>query len=216
MPKSSLLYVVDDDLSVRSSVSFALTNAGWNVTAFETGEQFVAMASDLVIAPVLLDLDLEGFDGISVLRALALRSLRFPVILMIGNAETKTIVASMRAGATDFLLKPFSSEDLLATVRCAASCYNNHVAFEARVIEASQKLAALSQGEKDVLVRVAQGLTNLEIAKDLGRTIHLVEVQKAQIMQKMKVDSFACVLRIAFVADCGAFLNPLPIVRARI
>lgn len=211
MPNPALIYVVDDDLSVRSSVSFALNNAGWRVKAFESGEQFAAMAGDLVIAPVLLDINLGGFDGISLLRALSLRSLRFPIVVMIGSAETDAIVASMREGATDFLLKPFTSEDLLATVRCAASRYDNHVAFDARAMEASCKLATLSQGEKDVLVRVAKGLTNLEIAKNLGRTIHLIEVQKAQIMQKMKVDSFACVLRIAFAADCAAFLNTPPI-----
>lgn len=213
MFKPSLVYIVDDDPSVRSSVSFALINAGWRVEVFETGERFVASARHLVVGPVLLDNDLPSFDGVNVLRALTRRSLHFPIIAMIGNPQTETIVELMRNGAADFLLKPFMSEDLLTTVRSVANCFTNHIAFEARASEAGRRLATLSQGEKDVLDRVAMGFTNLEIANDLGRTIHLVEVQKAQIMQKLKVDSFACVFRIAMAADYAAFLKPAEVVQ---
>ena len=196
------VHVVDDDEAVRRSLAYLLRTAGHVVYTWASGEAFLA---GMTAGPacVLLDVRMPGIDGPEVQRQLAARGLALPVIVMTGHGDIATAVQAMKAGAIDFLEKPFESATLrkaLATAGERLAAVDSH---QAQLAEAEARLRILTPREREVLDGLARGLPNKTIAWDLGISARTVEVHRANVMTKLGLPTLSDVLRIAFAAGMG-------------
>ncbi len=194
------VYIVDDDASIRDSLSFLLSNHGRRICRFESGEDFLAQADDLPVGPVLLDLEMRGVDGMEVLRRLTAAGGRWPVIMLSGHADTALAGAVMKNGAVDFLSKPFAQADLLKVLALAdAKIAGGHGVVRQRLLAHAQ-LAILTSREWQILNELARGLSNKAIGLNLGISVRTVEVHRANFMRKLGVPCFPDALRIGYAA----------------
>ncbi|EAT09684.1 MULTISPECIES: response regulator FixJ [Sphingomonadaceae] len=208
MSQAYPIYVVDDDEAIRRSLSFLLKTSGFAVQLFEGGLPFLKEAGHLAPGCVLLDVRMPDMDGLEVQRALRGRGVMLPVIIMTGHGDVDMAVQAMKAGASDFIEKPFEKAALLA---CIAAAQRQSVAergLSARAMEAQARLNVLTDRERDVLNGLVDGLPNKTIAYDLGISPRTVEIHRANLMQKLEVRSLAEALRIAFHAGQGADAPP--------
>jgi len=208
MSQAYPIYVVDDDEAIRRSLSFLLKTSGFAVQLFEGGLPFLKEAGHLAPGCVLLDVRMPDMDGLEVQRALRGRGVMLPVIIMTGHGEVAMAVQARKAGASDFIEKPFEKAALLA---CIAAAQRQSVAergLSARAMEAQARLNVLTDRERDVLNGLVDGLPNKTIAYDLGISPRTVEIHRANLMQKLEVRSLAEALRIAFHAGQGADAPP--------
>ena len=208
MSQAYPIYVVDDDEAIRRSLSFLLKTSGFAVQLFEGGLPFLKEAGHLAPGCVLLDVRMPDMDGLEVQRALRGRGVMLPVIIMTGHGDVDMAVQAMKAGASDFIEKPFEKAALLA---CIAAAQRQSVAERgrsARAMEAQARLNVLTDRERDVLNGLVDGLPNKTIAYDLGISPRTVEIHRANLMQKLEVRSLAEALRIAFHAGQGADAPP--------
>ncbi|MCC4234307.1 response regulator [Sphingobium soli] len=204
MSQAYPIYVVDDDEAIRRSLSFLLKTSGFAVQLFEGGMPFLKEAGHLAPGCVLLDVRMPDMDGLEVQRELRGRGVMLPVIIMTGHGDVDMAVQAMKAGASDFIEKPFEKAALLA---CIAAAQRQSVAergLSARAMEAQARLNVLTDRERDVLNGLVDGLPNKTIAYDLGISPRTVEIHRANLMQKLEVRSLAEALRIAFHAGQGA------------
>ncbi|QGP79196.1 response regulator FixJ [Sphingobium sp. CAP-1] len=197
------LYVVDDDEAIRRSLSFLLRTSGFAVTLFDGGLPFLKAAADLPQGCVLLDVRMPDMDGLEVQRELRARGVMLPVVIMTGHGDVDMAVAAMKAGASDFIEKPFDKHSLLACIEAARRQSVAARGASARAQEAQARLNVLTDRERDVLGGLVEGLPNKTIAYDLGISPRTVEIHRANLMQKLEVKSLAEALRIAFHADDG-------------
>lgn len=194
------VHIVDDDPSLRNSLRFLLTNSGRRTMTYERGEDLLALLDTLEPGPVLLDVHLAGIDGLEVQRELARRGGHLPVVIITGHGDIAMAVRAMKAGAVDFLTKPFAREDLLAVLEQADERLASQRAGEDLRGAASGRLELLTPREYDVLNELARGLPNKTIGSDLGISPRTVESHRANIMRKLDVRTFPDALRIAFAA----------------
>jgi two-component system, LuxR family, response regulator FixJ len=194
------VYIIDDDASIRSSLRFLLSHAGFRSTAFESGEAFLAAAPQLEPGCVLLDVRLNGIDGLTVQQELRQRGLRMPVVIITGHGEVPLAVTAMKYGAIDFLSKPLSRDDVLAVVGLASDRLDDETAMLCHAEAAAVKLNVLTPREMQVMQFLSLGLPNKTIAYDLGISSRTVEVHRSNIMHKLGVKSFPEALRIAYAA----------------
>ena len=198
------LYVVDDDDAIRRSLSFLLKTSGFAVQVFEGGLPFLKAAATLPQGCVLLDVRMPDMDGLEVQRELRARGIMLPVIIMTGHGDIDMAVAAMKAGASDFIEKPFEKATLLACIEAARKQSIAARGADARALEAQSRLNILTDREREVLDGLVEGLPNKTIAYDLGISPRTVEIHRANLMQKLEVRSLAEALRIAFHAVEGA------------
>jgi two-component system response regulator FixJ len=198
------IYVVDDDEAIRRSLSFLLKTSGFAVTLFDGGLPFLKDAADLPQGCVLLDVRMPDMDGLEVQRELRARGVMLPVVIMTGHGDVDMAVAAMKAGASDFIEKPFDKQSLLACIEAARKQSIAARGASARAQEAQARLNVLTDRERDVLDGLVEGLPNKSIAYDLGISPRTVEIHRANLMQKLEVKSLAEALRIAFHAGDGA------------
>ena len=194
------IYVVDDDETIRRSLSFLLKTSGYAVRLFEGGTAFLKEAADLESGCVLLDVRMPDIDGLEVQRELRARGIMLPVIIMTGHGDIDMAVAAMKTGASDFIEKPFEKAALLGCVEAARRLSVADRGANARAEDARARLNALTDRERDVLDGLVEGLPNKSIAYDLGISPRTVEIHRANLMQKLEVKSLAEALRIAFHA----------------
>ena len=196
------VHVVDDDEAVRRSLAYLLRTAGHVVYTWASGEAFLA---GMTAGPacVLLDVRMPGIDGPEVQRELAARGLALPVIVMTGHGDIATAVQAMKAGAIDFLEKPFESATLRKALATAAERLATADSHQAQLAEAEARLRILTPREREVLDGLARGLPNKTIAWDLGISARTVEVHRANVMTKLGLPTLSDVLRIAFAAGMG-------------
>ncbi|WP_367183252.1 response regulator transcription factor [Novosphingobium sp.] len=194
------VYIVDDDASLRNSLRFLLTNAGREVHSFESGEQLLSAVHDIEPGPILLDVRMAGVDGLEVQQELANRGCTMPVIIITGHGDIAMAVRAMRAGAVDFLTKPFARRDLLNVIDQADARLATMEARDRQFARARDRLEVLTRREYEVLNELARGLPNKSIGYDLGISPRTVEIHRANVMRKLDVHSFPDVLRIAFAA----------------
>ncbi len=194
------VYLVDDDDAIQRSASFMLKTSGFIVTAFSSGTDFLKAAHGLCIGCVLLDVRMPDIDGLAVQAELKARGIALPVIVMTGHGDVTVAVSAMKAGAVDFLEKPFEKTELLAALEdgFARLDQNGHRAERAAL--AVIRLEALTPRERDVLRGLVNGLPNKTIGYDLGISPRTVEIHRAHLMTKLEVRSLAEALRIAFAA----------------
>ncbi|MFT3965912.1 MAG: response regulator [Sphingobium sp.] len=203
MTDRKLVHIVDDEEAVRRSIGYMLRTSGYAVESWPSGAAFLRDARHAEEGCVLLDIRMPEMDGMAVQAALAERGVTMPVVIMTGHGDVSTAVRAMKAGAVDFLEKPFDKAGLLAALEAAFARIDAADGIAARTAQAEQILGALTPREKDVLEGLARGLPNKTIAYDLGISARTVEVHRANLMMKLNVRSLSDALRIAFAAGLG-------------
>ena len=197
---AKLVHVVDDDAAVRRSVAFMLKTSGHQVEAHESGVDLLKNASRLGDGCILLDIRMPGMDGLEVQQALQEKGVALPVIIMTGHGDVGLAVKAMKAGAVDFIEKPFEKEALLSSLEEGFRRLSRKEATEDRQKDAEVRLQALTPRERDVLDGLSNGLPNKTIAYDLGISPRTVEIHRANLMSKLGVRSLSEALRVAFAA----------------
>lgn len=195
-----LVHIVDDDPAIRRSVGFMLKTSGHKVETYESGAALLQNCSELHEGCILLDIRMPGMDGLEVQQALQARGVSLPVIIMTGHGDVALAVKAMKAGAVDFIEKPFEKDRLLSSLHEGFGRLSRKEATDDRQRDAEMRLRALTPRERDVLDGLAQGLPNKTIAYDLGISPRTVEIHRANLMVKLGVRSLSEALRIAFSA----------------
>jgi two-component system response regulator FixJ len=204
MHETRFVHIVDDEEAIRRSLEFLLRTTGFQVTKWPDGETFLKGVDRELPACVLLDVRMPGMDGLQVQAAMADAGIDFPVIVLTGHGDISTAVRAMRAGAVDFLEKPFNRERLLQALELGFMQLADVKGQREREQWAKVKIAGLTDREREVLDGLACGYPNKTIAYDLGISSRTVEVYRANVMTKLEVSNFADVLRVAFAARMGS------------
>jgi FixJ family two-component response regulator len=191
------VFVVDDDPAVRKALSRLLESVGFNVRCFASALEFLHQHDRSQAGCLLLDLAMPGLNGLELQEALAASGCERSIVFISGHADVPKSVKAMKAGAVDFLTKPFEDEVLLTAVRAAIE--KDLHARSTRTIRESveQRLATLTQREREVLEHVVSGQLNKQIAADLGIVEKTIKVHRSRVMAKMRVTSVAELVRIA-------------------
>lgn len=196
-----LVHLVDDDEAIRRSVGFMLKTSGFHVRSYESGVALLKAMPNLETGCVLLDIRMPGMDGLEVQEALKEKGVTLPVIIMTGHGDVTLAVQAMKAGAIDFIEKPFEKAVLLGAIEQGVDRLKHSAASRDRADQAAVKLQVLTPREREVLEGLAQGLPNKTIAYDLGISPRTVEIHRANLMTKLGVKSLSEALRIAFAAQ---------------
>jgi len=204
MSDRKLVHIVDDEEAIRRSASFMLKTSGYAVETWVNGAAFLKEARHVPDGCILLDVRMPEMDGLEVQQELLERGVTMPVIVLTGHADVSIAVRAMKAGAVDFLEKPFEKAVLIASIETAFARMAASDGAAARAAEAEVVLAILTPREREVLEGLAQGLPNKTIAYDLGISPRTVEVHRANLMAKLDVRSLSDALRLAFAAGLGA------------
>jgi FixJ family two-component response regulator len=191
------VYVVDDDASVRKSVSRLLRTAGYQVEAFASADDFLARPPSTDPGCLLLDLMMPGRNGLELQEALGAGRQSIPIIFVSGHGDIATSVRAMKGGAVDFLTKPYSPEELLAAVERALAKEKRERRERTQLASLEDRARALTSREAEVLRLVVRGLLNKQVAAELGISEKTVKVHRARVMAKMRADSMADLVRMA-------------------
>lgn len=196
-----LVHLVDDDDAIRRSAGFMLKTSGYQVKAYESGVELLKEAGSLDTGCILLDIRMPGMDGLEVQQKLREKGVALPVIIMTGHGDVTLAVKAMKAGAVDFIEKPFEKAVLLSAIEQGIERLKRSEISRERAKEAAVRLQALTPREREVLEGLAEGLPNKTIAYDLGISPRTVEIHRANLMTKLDVRSLSEALRIAFAAQ---------------
>jgi FixJ family two-component response regulator len=192
-----LVCVIDDDSSVRQALSRLLRTAGFRTAAFGSAEEFLGQAPPEPPACLVLDVYLPGLSGLDLHNTLANRETHPPVVFVTGHGDIPMSVRAMKAGAADFLPKPFADQDLLTAVRQAVARHDQVRQAGAEAAEISRRAEALSARERQVMGLVVRGLLNKQVGHQLGVTEKTVKAHRARVMHKMQARSLAELVRMA-------------------
>ncbi len=204
------VYLVDDEAAVRRSVGFMLKTSGYEVETFESGEEFLKAAAHLAPGCVLLDVRLSGLDGLAVQQAMKDRGIVLPVIIITGHGDVGLAVRAMKAGAVDFLEKPFEKTAMIAALDQAMLRNEGRAELVRLADQARAQLNGLTPRERDVLHGLVEGQSNKVIAYDLGISPRTVEIHRANLMSKLGVNSLSDALKIAFTARMADLAGAAP------
>jgi two-component system response regulator FixJ len=196
-----LVHLVDDDGAIRRSAGFMLKTSGYQVRSYESGVDLLKNPGDLSHGCILLDIRMPGMDGLEVQQALRDKGVTLPVIIMTGHGDVTLAVRAMKAGAIDFIEKPFEKATLLGAIEQGVKRLRDVEKGHDLAKDATVRLGALTPRERDVLGGLAQGLPNKTIAYGLGISPRTVEIHRANLMTKLEVRSLSEALRIAFAAE---------------
>jgi len=204
MPGEMVIHIVDDEETVRKSLAFLLTMAGHTVRVHQSATDFLAVAPDLRDACLLTDLRMPDISGIDLLHQLRAAEAMLPAIVITGHGDVPMAVEAMKAGAMDFIEKPFEDEVLLKAIENACRQAGNvdEVATDAASLRG--RLAQLTERERQVLDGVVAGLPNKTIAYDLNISPRTVEVHRANVMAKMQANSLPDLVRMVMLVDPSA------------
>ena len=200
MQPEPIVYVIDDDDAVRHSLEFLLKTAGIEVRGFESAKTFLEMLPRIKTGCIITDVRMPEITGIDLLRRVKESGLDIPVIVITGHGEISLAVEAMKIGAVDFLEKPFDDDLLLASVRSALNKEADAAKHKAEVADIDDKLAALSNRERQVLEGLVAGKANKVVAFDLSISPRTVEIYRANLMTKMAANSLSDLVRMAITA----------------
>lgn len=203
MNDQRLIHLVDDDEAVRHSASFMLRHAGFLVKTYADGVQFLACAKDADPGCVLLDVQMPHMDGLEVQERLNEIGVAFPIIVLTGHGDVEVAVKAMKAGAVDFVEKPYEKQTLVDAIARAFDRMDARSLKDVLSDDARGRVERLTPREKDVLVGLVDGFTNKMIAETLDISPRTVEIHRANLMEKFDATSLSGVLRIAFAAGIG-------------
>lgn len=204
MPNSQVVHVIDDDADVRQSLAFLLSTAGLAVRVHESGAAFLKVLPDVQDGCVVTDVRMPGVDGIELQKRLKSANSALPVIVMTGHGDIGLAVEAMKAGAMDFIEKPFDDEVMLAAIRAALARRSSDRERGSASSEIRTRLDLLSARERQVLEGLVAGKPNKVIAYDLGISARTIEIYRANVMTKMRADSLSALVRMALLAGLGS------------
>jgi FixJ family two-component response regulator len=198
-----VVFVVDDDVSVRESVEALIETAGWRTKTFATALDFLNTCRDTSPGCLVLDVSLPGLSGLDLQQRLGGRR-DLPIIFITGHGDIPMSVQAMKAGAVEFLTKPFSDDVLLAAIRRAIKSSSSALEREAEREQLKRGYASLSPRERQVMTRVVSGRLNKQVGSELGISEITVKAHRGQVMRKMNADSLADLVRMAAALDLPA------------
>jgi two-component system response regulator FixJ len=198
---ANVVHVIDDDTDVRQSLAFLLTAAGFTVRVHESAVAFLKVLPEVTQGCVITDIRMPQMNGLELQRRLGELQAGLPVIVMTGHGDVPLAVEAMKAGAVDFIEKPFDDEVLLSAVRAALARRARESERDARTVEIKGRIKRLSEREREVLQRLVAGKANKVIAFELGISPRTVEVYRANVMTKMQADSLSELVRMALIED---------------
>src|SRR5215813_6068984 len=196
MTGASVVFVVDDDPSVRSSLKFLISTVGLKVETFDSADSFFQRKRWDVASCLVLDVRLPGLSGLDFQRELAARKIHIPIVFITAHGDIPMSVRAMKAGAVEFLTKPFRDQDLLDAIRIALERDRDRREQEEEVTELHQRFALLTRREQDVVSMVVSGTLNKQIAGQLGTSENTVKVHRGRAMEKMHAQSVADLVRM--------------------
>jgi len=190
-----IVFVVDDDAGVRESLETLIQDEGWQPETFASSQEFLNRPRTSTPSCLVLDVSLPGLNGLELQKRLAERT-DMPIIFITGHGDIPMSVGAMKAGAAEFLTKPFNDEVLLTAIRQALERSRLALAHEAELQELRLRYASLTPRERDVMALVASGLLNKQVAGELAITESTVKAHRGQVMQKMKANSVADLVKM--------------------
>ena len=196
MTTASIVFVVDDDPSVRSSLKFLLSTVGLQVESFGSADTFLHRKPPDAPSCLVLDVRLPGLSGLDFQRELAARNIRIPIVFLTGHGDIPMSVRAMKAGAVEFLTKPFRDQDLLDAVRVALERDRARREQEKEVMDLQQRFDSLTSREQQVISMLVSGMLNKQIAGQLGTAESTVKVQRSRAMEKMHAESLVDLVRM--------------------
>lgn len=197
------IHLVDDDEAIRHSASFLLRHSGFRVKTYADGVTFLDQVETAERGCILLDVQMPVMDGLEVQEALNARGVSMPVIVLTGHGDVGVAVRAMKAGAVDFVEKPYAKQSLVDALTRAFERLEARQKVEVIAEEARGLIARLTAREKQVLLGLVEGQTNKVIAETLDVSPRTIEIHRANLMDKMNAQSLSTVLRIAFAAGYG-------------
>ena len=196
MTEAPVVFVVDDDPSVRSSLKFLLSTVGLEAETFNSADSFLRKKPADVPSCLVLDVRLPGLSGLDFQRELAARNIRLPIVFLTGHGDIPMSVRAIKAGAVEFLTKPFRDQDLLDAVRVALDRDRARREQEKEVTDIQRRFDSLTSREQEVISMVVTGMLNKQIADQLGTAESTVKVQRSRAMEKMKAESLIDLVRM--------------------
>jgi len=192
-----IVFVVDDDVWVRESLETLIRDEGWQPETFSSAQQFLDRPRALTPSCLVLDISLPGLNGLELQKRVAVERTDMPIIFITGHGDIPMSVGAMKAGAVEFLTKPFNDEVLLTAIRQALERSRLALAQEAEMQELRDRYASLTPREMQVMALVVSGLLNKQVAGELGIAEKTVKAHRGQVMQKMKANSVADLVKMA-------------------
>lgn len=201
-----IVFVVDDDFSVRRAVQRLVESVGLTVKLFESVQEFSLSARPDTPSCLVLDIRLRGISGLDFQRELAEAGIHIPIIFLTGHADILMAVRAMKAGAVEFLTKPFRDQDLLDAIQSALEKDRVRRKQEAEIEVLQKRLESLTPREREVLAMVVLGMLNKQIAARIGTAENTVKVQRSRVMEKMQARSLADLVRMVERIPSGKIL----------
>lgn len=196
MSAQPVVFVVDDDPSIRSTLTFLLNSVGLAVESFESADGFLQRKLPDAPSCLVLDVRLRGLSGLEFQRELAARNIRIPVIFLTGHGDIPMTVRAMKNGAVEFLTKPFRDQDLLDAIRVALERDRGQREEEKEITELRKRFESLTPREREVISMVVTGMLNKQVAVQLGTAENTVKVHRSRAMEKMHAQSLADLVRM--------------------
>lgn len=193
---ASFVFVVDDDISVRESLELLIGTQGWHAETFASAQEFLDRPKTFVPSCLVLDYSLPGLNGLDLQQRLANARVTMPIIFITGYRDVPMTVRAMKAGAVEFLIKPFGDDVLLDAVRHALERSRAALGQEAEAAVLRERYALLTPRQREVMALVVAGLLNKQVGGELGISEITVKSHRGQVMQKMKADSLADLVKM--------------------
>lgn len=194
---TSIVFVVDDDISVRESLELLIRSEGWQPETFSSAQDFLVRSRTPVPSCLVLDISMPGLNGLELQKRVAVEHPDVPIIFITGYGDVPKTVQAMKAGAVEFLTKPFEHNVLLGAIQHALERSRVALGLQEQIKELQHRYSSLSPREREVMALVVSGLLNKQVGGELGISEITVKAHRGKVMQKMKADSLPDLVKMA-------------------